>query len=133
MSIASASVNIDGTSSTTGGTDTGMVDQGGDLLQHQVILDDSSEFIDQTSMLFSITPPKPSSTAPNGYTQKRCKVIAQVPLALDNGNYTVNTLRLELACDPETTDSEIQSMLILGGQLLSDSDFSDFWKKQSVE
>jgi hypothetical protein len=53
-------------------------------------------------------------------------------LALDNGNRTVNTFTLSLSVDPETTDAEIESMLVLAAQLLHDSDFSDFWKKQSL-
>jgi hypothetical protein len=132
MGIDSASIAIDGTVGMTGGTATGVKVKGSTLTTKDVILDDSSEFIDQTKISFSIKDPKPSVSAPNGYTQGRASVALLVPLALDNGAYTTNTLRLELSCDHETTDAEIESMLVIAAQLLSDSDFSDFWKSLTI-
>jgi len=132
MGIQTSSINIDGTVATTGGTATGMIAKGGTLNELVTVLDDSSEFIAQTRVRFSVVDPKVQSSAPNGYTQARSIVKVVVPLALDNGNYTTNTLELRLGVDPETSDAEIASMLVLGAQLFADSDFSDFWKKQSL-
>lgn len=132
MSIASSSILVDGTVATTGGTATGVLTKGGTLNETKVILDDSSEFIAQTSVSFVVKDPKVSASSPNGYTQARSSVKVSVPLALDNGNQTVNTINIILSVDPETTDAEIASLLVLSAQLLADSDFSDFWKKQSL-
>lgn len=132
MGIQTSSVNIDGTVSTSGGTATGMIAKGNTLNEIQVILDDSSEFVEQTKIDFQVKEPVVKPSAPNGYTQARNTVRIYVPLALDNGNVTVNTLELKLSCDHETTEAEVQSLLVLGAQLLSDSDYSDFWKKQSL-
>lgn len=132
MGIQSSSVNIDGTVATTAGTATGMITKGSTLNELVTVLDDSSEFIAQTKLKFSVVDPKVQTSAPNGYTQGRSVVKVIVPLALDNGNFTTNTLEIRLGADPEATDAEITSMLVLGAQLLHDSDFIDFWTKQSL-
>ncbi len=68
-------------------------------------------FIDRKTVEFSVKEPKVSSTAPNGYTQARRKVLIKEPLALDNGNYTTNTVSIEFSVDVETTDLEITDMV----------------------
>lgn len=132
MAIETSSILYDGTVATTGGTATGVITKGGTLNQLNVILDDSSEFIDQTKVEFTVREPVVNPSAPNGYTQARSAVRMLIPLSLDNTNRTVNSLKIELSVDHETTDAEIQSMLVAGAQFLHDSDFSDFWKKQSL-
>lgn len=132
MGIQSGAVLVDGTVATTGGTSTSFITKGNTLNELDLLLDNSAEFIAQTKIKFTVAEPRVQSSAPNGYTQARsiCKLL--VPLALDNGNTTINTLEIRLSCDHETTDAEIQSMLVLGAQFLHDSDFSNFWKKQSL-
>lgn len=132
MTIQALSVAVGATLAPTGGTATGVISKGQSLDSHVTVLNDSSAFIDQTLIAFSIKDPKVSSSAPNGYTQARSSVKISVPLDLDNGNRTVNTLSISLSVDPETTAAEIQALLVLGAQLLFDSDCSDFWKKQSL-
>lgn len=132
MSIVSGSVLYDGTVATTGGTATSFISKGGTLAQLDVILDDSSEFKDQTKVEFKVSEPRVQTSAPNGYTQQRNVVKVLSPLDLDNSNRTINTLEIKMSVDHETTDAEIESLLVLGAQLLHDSDFSDFWKKQSL-
>ena len=130
MSITSSSILVDGTVATTGGTATGVIvkDTGNPFI---CILDDSSEFINQTLVKFTTRDPTVDSSAPNGYTQKRSEVYVSKPLSLDNGNVTKNTLRITLSVDHESTAAEVQNLLVTGAQLLADSDFSDFWKIQS--
>jgi len=74
----------------------------------------------------------PNSDKPNGYTQSRSSVTLKVPLVLTNGSITVNTVRIEVASDVETTEAEKLSLRQLAIQLLSDSDFTEFWNNQSV-
>lgn len=132
MSITAASFKVDGTVATTGGTDRTLVLLGYDLGSVKTIVNDGAEFVAQTTINFSVKEPKVSSGAPNGYTQARnvCKV--SVPKLLANGKYTINTLTMELAVDQETTDAQIQSLLVLAAQLLADSDFSSYWKQQAL-
>ena len=132
MSIASSSILYDGTVAASGGTATSMIVRGGTLNSTEVILDNSAEFALQTKIEFSVKEPRVQASAPNGYTQARttCKVLK--PLLLDNGNYTVNTVSMQLSVDPETTAAEIATLLGLIAQAATDSDFTDFWSKQSV-
>lgn len=130
--LANASIDVDATLTPSGGTATSLASLGNTLLEHDLFLDDGSEFIAQSGISCSIKTPKVSASAPNGYTQKRCTLLFKVPLALDNGNYTVNTVSINLAVDVETTSAEITSMLVSAAQFLTDSDFSDFWTKQSL-
>lgn len=132
MSISTSSVLVGGTVATTGGTATTMIEKGNTLDNQKVILDDSAEFINATLIDFSVRDPKVNSGAPNGYTQARSSVKLSVPLALDNGNRTVNTVTIQLSVDPETTDAEVDAIRVLAAQLIHDSDFDEFWQKQSL-
>jgi hypothetical protein len=130
MPIEGSSIQPDATPAASGGTDTDLKlkDRGQGYVN--MILDDGSEFINQVTFTFSFKDPKVSASAPNGYTQARTSVVMRSPLALDNGEYTVNTGRIELAVDHETTNSEVQTMLNCMGQLLCDSDFTEAWAEQ---
>lgn len=132
MSIDSASILVGGTTSTTGGSATTFIVKGDTLNEKRVILDNSAAFADETKVQFSIKDPVVNSGAPNGYTQARSTAKILVPLALDNGLYTVNTVTISVSFDPETTSAEKDNLIDLAVQLLNDSDYSDFWKKQSL-
>lgn len=133
MALNQSSVLVDGTVATTGGTATSFASRGNTLTQHDLFLDDASNIIDQTTLEASVKLPKVSVSAPNGYTQSRNTMYLRIPLALDNGNSTVNTVRIEIATDVETTAAEKLSLRVLTAQLLHDSDFLQFWDDSSVE
>jgi hypothetical protein len=133
MSIETAAILVGGTTSSTGGTSTDFIVKGpannGDM---RVFLDDGSEFIDSIQVAFSVKDPIVNSGAPNGYTQQRSAIKGLVPLSLDNGNRTVNSVKIELAYDPETTDTEKDALIELGCQLFRQAALDAFWKKQSL-
>jgi hypothetical protein len=131
MSITNASIKLDGTVAATGGTDTTFIVKANDSKGLEVILDDGSEFISQTTLLFQTKEPKPNASSPNGYTQARNIVTIKRPLLLDDGSYTVRTVKVEIADDHETTDAEQDTIRSLIAQVLTDSDFDDYWHKQS--
>jgi len=132
MSLEAGAILVGGTTSTTGGTSTSFVTKGESLGVKNLVLDDGSEFLSSTQVQFSSKDPNVSTGAPNGYTQQRSSVKVLVPLLLDNGNRTFNTVTIELAYDVETTSAEKDSLISMGVQLLNDSDFSDFWKQQAL-
>lgn len=132
MSIASGTVLVGGTTSSTGGTSTGFIVKGDTQGEAKVILDDGSAFIDSTQIAFTVRDPVVNSSSPNGYTQQRSSVSVLVPLALDNDNYTTNSVKVSISCDPETTDAEKDALIEMAAQLLRGSAFDDFWKKQSL-
>jgi hypothetical protein len=132
MTIEASSIAIGGTLSATGGTATSVLSKGDTLEKHNVVLDDGSAFKEQTSVAFSIKAPKVSSSAPAGYTQARNTVVIQVPMVLANGNSTVNSFRLEMAVDPETTDADKTALRDIAAQAIFDADFDAFWNDQSM-
>jgi len=133
MTIESASIKYNGTVAVPAdGTATGLLTKGADMVSRATILNDSSEFVSQKAVHFTTKAPKVQPGAPNGYSQARSSVRVSVPLVLANGNRTINTLTLQLACDPETTGAAVTTMLGLGAQLLADSGFAEFWKSQSL-
>lgn len=131
MSLETASVLKDGTVATTGGTAKALTSLGNTLNQHNLYLE-GPDHLTRLEVVATVKEPKPSTNAPNGYTQARSTILLKSPLALDNGNSTVNTIQISFACDVEMTDAEKQTMLVYAAQLIHDSDFSEFWKNQSV-
>lgn len=132
MSIASGTILVGGTSSATGGTSTGLIEKGNSLTESRCLLDDGSAYTNSTSLQFLVKDPVPNPSAPNGFTQKRSSIRLLVPLALDNGNTTINSVAIQLSVDPETTDAEIDALRSHAAQVLFDSDFDEFWQNQSV-
>lgn len=81
---------------------------------------------------FSSVEAKPSASAPNGYTQQRAKATLKFPFILDNGNRTINTVRIEFSCDIELTVAEKYEILLQASQVLGDTDFQGFWTALSM-
>lgn len=81
---------------------------------------------------FTVKPPKPSATAPNGFTQPRCTVYHRFPQTLANGLTTYDTLKIELARDVETTQAEVLEYLKVGAQTMFDADVLEFFYNQSL-
>lgn len=72
--------------------------------------------------------PKPNNGSPNGYTQARTKTVYKAPLLLDNGQITINTVKVEVAFDVESTDAERTELCDIGAQIFTDSDFRNLLK-----
>lgn len=132
MAIKNGAILVDGTVSSTGGTSTTFSEAGGGPDTLNVILNNGAALQSRTTMTFSVKEPRPSNGAPGGFTQARPTIKVLRPKTLANGNRTVNTMTLSLAVDPETTEAEVQSLLVIGAQLFHDSDFQDFWKKLAL-
>lgn len=134
MSLSNSSILIDGTVATTGGTATTFISKGNTLDQHNLVLDDGSSLADQTILSVTSKSPKPKVGAPSGYTQARTTFLVKVPMTVpSSGLVTINTIKIEMATDIETTDAQKLSMRVIGSQLLSDSDFVNAWDLQSVD
>lgn len=132
MAIANSSISIDATPSVAGGTARTLKELVRNTNELNVFIDESLAFQLRQEAQFSVKVPKVSSTAPGGYTQARSTALLKKPKVLANGKRTVNTLQLQLSVDPETTAAEVQNMLVTAGQMLTDSDYADFWKAQSL-
>jgi hypothetical protein len=132
MTIASASIDVDCTFTPSGGTATTLKTKESEGTGHIVFLDDGSDLISQKIVEFSYKKPKVQASAPNGYTQGRNSVVIKSPLGLDNDERTVNTVRIEVACDYETTAAEKLTLRNLAIHSLLDSEFLEFWDDQSA-
>lgn len=128
--INGASFAIGASFAPTGGTATDVKTKT-NVEKHIAYLDDGSALIDQKVLEFSSKDPVVNASAPNGYTQARSTVVVKVPLSLDNGNRTINTVKMEIACDIETTDAEKATLREYALHCLSDSDIQEFWDEQS--
>jgi hypothetical protein len=114
------------------GTATSLTLLAGSLSEANIVFDDDTEYLTQKRLFVKVKEPRVQSNAPNGYTQGRYHVELHVPLELDNGSRTVNKLTMELSCDIETSIAERLEMIMLGSQLLGDSDYLSFWTTGSL-
>jgi len=132
MTIASSTVLVDGTVAITAGTSTTFKTKVADGQNHSVYLDDGSALIDLTTAKFTVSDHQASTSAPGGYTQARRKCRIYIPRTLVNGDRTVETIYIEQATAPETSEADKLSMRVLACGILTDSDFQEFWDDGSA-
>jgi len=132
MPLTSASVLTGATITPSGGSALAFDGAGIRNGTHTLNCDADTDLRTRRQFVCSVKEPRPSAGAPNGSTQARAAIVFKSPLALDNDNVTVNTVRVEVAYDPETTSAEIDELLVIGAQMFSDSDFTDFYKQLSL-
>lgn len=125
MTMASASIPVGATYSPTGGSATSFVSLGQTGESHRLFIDDGSDLILRKTCLATSKAPVANSGAPNGYTQQRTTIVFHVPMLLDNGNYTTNTVRIEVAYDPEADSSEVGFLWELLAHIGVDADFAN--------
>lgn len=123
MGLSSASVPIGATYAPTGGSATSFVSLGQTDGSNRLYIDDGASLILRKTMLATTRPPVANASAPNGYTQQRSSLVFHLPKLLANGNYTTNTVRIEVAFDPETTEAERDLMRELIAHVGVDVDF----------
>lgn len=132
MTINSSSIPVGATFAPTGGTATTLKTKSANDSRHVAYLDDGATLSGQTTFEFSQKQPKVSVGAPNGYTQARNSTLIKQPFTLDNGNLTVNTIKIEVSCDVELTAAEKLTLRELAAHTLTDSDYTEFWDEQSM-
>jgi len=70
----------------------------------------------------------PDAGKPNGFTQQRQSYVLKIPKLLTNGSVTINTVKGEIAYDPETSAAERVTLIGLGQSIIIDSDLTEFVK-----
>jgi hypothetical protein len=133
MSLSNASISSGATVAPTGGSALAFAGAGARGNSHLIYATADTDLRTRRSIMTTVREPKPSSVAPNGYTQARTAFVLKSPLELDNGNLTVNTVRIEFSFDVETTQTEIEELRVLAAQICSDADFESAVKNQSLE
>lgn len=131
MSLNNASILESATISVTGGTALDFSSLGGNTLgQNKLVVPADVDFKTRRSINCVAKEPRINVDKPNGYTQARQSAVLSIPRVLDNGLLSVDTIKVEIATDVETTVAEKQEMLKLGAQICTDSDFADFLAQQ---
>jgi len=133
MSLNNATLKTGATMAPTGGSDLNFESRGNLLDRNNLFVPADLDLRTRREISCVIKDPKVSASAPNGYTQARATATFKSPLELDNGNITVNTVQISMACDVETTDAEKDELLIIAAQMLTDADFTSFFKALSVQ
>lgn len=131
MAIEDGSVLLDPTTSFSAGTEKAFTSLGQNGNIHEVTFA-GTNFITQMRAIFKTKGPKISASAPNGYTQQRNEVLIKQPFALDNGNSTICTVSIVMSTDVEMTSTEKETLMEYAAQFLTEADFQDFWKQQSL-
>jgi hypothetical protein len=131
MPLSSIAVESGATVSSTGGTADAVNTLGNTLTENQLIFTSDDANV-QRSITFSVKRPKADANAPAGFTQGRRNIFMRLPKSLTSGDVTVNSIKFELSCDPETTDAEIDEYLSEFAQVLIDSNVDDFMHDLSV-
>lgn len=126
MSLTATTVPIGATwAIPVDGTATALKSLGSTLSSNKLYLDDGSALVLQKQFEVTAKSPVPLASAPNGYSQQRAKVYFKSPKLLANGNYTVNTVSVEIAYDPETTASEIAALREIASIIGAHSNFDE--------
>jgi len=133
MSLSNASISSGATVAPTGGSALAFAGAGIRGNTHSIYATADTDLRTRRSIVCTVKEPKVAAGAPNGYSQARTSFTLKSPLALDNGNVTVNTVRIEFSFDPETTQTEVEELRILAAQICSDADFEAAVKSQSLE
>lgn len=132
MSLATASVLKDGTIAVTGGTATAFTRLSGDNTSAKASFD-GTDFLSRLMAVFTRKEPKVNAGSPDGYTQIRRNVYLKIPRTLASGALTYDTVKVEIARSVETTSAQLATTKVYASQLLSDSDFDEFWEEGSLD
>lgn len=134
MSIRNASIPVGATHAPTGGTATSLVVLSQEAGKITSFVGTSGVIAQtRTECTFETKIPRANSSAPGGYTQGRSILVAKVPKILANLARTVNTARVEISIDPETSAAEVAALKSLLVSSIIDSDFDQFWQNQSAD
>jgi hypothetical protein len=133
MTINAATPIIGGTYVVPSGGTADALSAFGSRTEMEARFDADTEYLTAKTAVFSQKEPAVANSAPNGFTQARRSVLVKFPLELDNGNRTVNTIRIELGVDVEATSAEIAEYCLIASQILGDTDFSAFWQIGTLE
>jgi hypothetical protein len=132
MSLSNASVPIGASYAPTGGSATSLASLGSTEGTNKLYVDDGSNLILRKTCLATSKAPVPNAGAPNGYTQQRSTIVFHVPMLLDNGSYTTNSVKIEIAFDPEADANERAYLRELVAHCGVDADFDGLFDDGSV-
>lgn len=75
----------------------------------------------------------PTLSADGIYSKDKLSATYVAPKILASGKTVFNLVRVEREIHPESTAAEKSELLLIGAQLLNDSDYTSFWSAGSLE
>lgn len=126
MTISAAAPLKDGVISATGGSAVPFSSIGDNIGENHVFFD-GTDIRTRSSGTFVSKAPKKSVNTPSGYTQQRNTAVLHFPLTLASGEVVVNTVRIEIATDVETSDAVKETIRGLAAQVIYENAFDEFW------
>lgn len=130
MGVQNATLLVGATVSATGGTSTAFVPNGASVNNGvQVVDSTNTNAVTRASMTFKTIKQAVLDMVTGLFTGKTKRQAQLVrPKVLANGRVVFPLVRIELEVHPENTDAEITALMAEGAQMLTDSDFTSFWK-----
>lgn len=134
MGVQNATLLVGGTVSTAGGTSTAFVPNGATINGGIQIVDSvSTNAVTRASITLKTIKSAVFDMATGLFTGKTKRQVQLVrPKVLASGRVVFPLIRIEIEVHPDNTDAEIMQLLSEGAQLLTDTDFTPFWKIGSI-
>lgn len=132
--MAIASIIKEGATSVaaTGGTDVTLVSLGIQGNKNPLIFSTDTNLATRRSVEFSVKPTAVSANSPGGMTLARNTINFKSPKVLASLDKAINTIKVEVAYHPETTQAEVEQMCETVAQMLGTSAFMAFQKDQNL-
>lgn len=130
MGLQNATLMVGAVVSSTGGTSTAFVPNGVSVANGvQVVDSTNTNAVTRASITFRTIKSAVIDVATGLFTGKTKRQVQLVrPKVLTGGQVKFPLIRIEIETVPDSTDAEITALLAEGAMLLSDSDFTSFWK-----
>lgn len=130
MGLQNATLMVGAVVSSTGGTSTAFVPNGVSVANGvQVVDSTNTNAVTRASITFRTIKSAVIDVATGLFAGKTKRQVQLVrPKVLTNGQVKFPLIRIEIETVPDSTDAEITALLAEGAMLLSDSDFTSFWK-----
>ncbi len=134
MGIRTASIALGATFAPTGGTATSVVLINQDASNAKAFVAAPGVTpLTRTELTFASSTSKPNSSSPGGFTQGRASVKVTTPKVLANAARTLNSARVEISIDPETSAADLIALKSILINVINDSDFDQLWLNQSLD
>lgn len=135
MGVQNATLLVGGTVAASGGTSTAFVPNGAVVSSGIQIIDSvSTNNVTRANITLKTIKQAVFDMVKGVFTGKTKRQVQLVrPKVLANGSVTFPLIRLELEFHPDNTDAEITALLSEGAQLLTDVDFSAFWRLGNLQ
>lgn len=127
MPVNGAVINLGATVSATGGTAKTFSTTGQKVNGGQQVVDASNT--DVKTRLSITVKSIPAQVGSDGqWTNSKAEVVVSQPKVLANGTQKFPNVRIILTDHPEMTQTEIDNLMGLAGQVCTDSDFQNLWR-----